>query len=87
MDVAKLMKVFNTFMVGCQSADFGRIHQRSPGLNNYSKFVLSEFSLDWKGDKSWRPTLHMPVSIDVTEDAWMYAKVNSMNDGLMNSAS
>lgn len=30
--------------------------------------------------------LHMPVSIHVAEDAWMYAKADSMNDGLMNSA-
>ena len=30
--------------------------------------------------------LQMPVSIHVAEDAWMYAKTDSTNDGLMNSA-
>jgi len=30
--------------------------------------------------------LHMPVSIHVAEDAWMYEKADSTNDGLMNSA-
>ena len=30
--------------------------------------------------------LHMPVSIHVAEDAWMYENVDSTNDGLMNSA-
>jgi predicted TIM-barrel fold metal-dependent hydrolase len=30
--------------------------------------------------------LHMPISIHVAEDAWMYAKPDSTNDGLMNSA-
>src|SRR5215212_1066805 len=30
--------------------------------------------------------LHMPISIHVAEDAWMYQKPDSTNDGLMNSA-
>jgi uncharacterized protein len=30
--------------------------------------------------------LHMPVSIHVAEDAWMYQNADSMNDGLMNAA-
>ncbi|MES1214459.1 MAG: amidohydrolase family protein [Bacteroidota bacterium] len=30
--------------------------------------------------------LHMPVSIHVAEDAWMYLPADSTNDGLMNSA-
>jgi predicted TIM-barrel fold metal-dependent hydrolase len=30
--------------------------------------------------------LHMPVSIHVAEDAWMYETADSTNDGLMNSA-
>jgi predicted TIM-barrel fold metal-dependent hydrolase len=30
--------------------------------------------------------LHMPVSIHVAEDAWMYQSPDSTNDGLMNSA-
>ena len=30
--------------------------------------------------------LRMPVSIHVAEDAWMYEKADSTNDGLMNSA-
>ncbi|MEP7106967.1 MAG: amidohydrolase family protein [Ferruginibacter sp.] len=30
--------------------------------------------------------LHMPISIHVAEDEWMYAKPDSTNDGLMNSA-
>jgi predicted TIM-barrel fold metal-dependent hydrolase len=30
--------------------------------------------------------LHMPVSIHVAEDAWMYENSDSMNDGLMNAA-
>jgi len=30
--------------------------------------------------------LHMPVSIHVAEDSWMYEKADSTNDGLMNSA-
>ncbi len=30
--------------------------------------------------------LHLPISIHVAEDAWMYAKPDSTNDGLMNSA-
>jgi predicted TIM-barrel fold metal-dependent hydrolase len=30
--------------------------------------------------------LHMPVSIHVAEDAWMYATADSTNDGLMNAA-
>ena len=30
--------------------------------------------------------LHMPVSIHVAEDAWMYLSADSTNDGLMNSA-
>ena len=30
--------------------------------------------------------LHMPVSIHVAEDAWMYEKDNAANDGLMNAA-
>ena len=30
--------------------------------------------------------LHMPVSIHVAEDAWMYDRPDSTNDGLMNSA-
>jgi predicted TIM-barrel fold metal-dependent hydrolase len=30
--------------------------------------------------------LHMPVSIHVAEDAWMYQPMDSTNDGLMNSA-
>ena len=30
--------------------------------------------------------LHMPVSIHVAEDAWMYADTDSTNDGLMNAA-
>jgi len=30
--------------------------------------------------------LHMPISIHVAEDAWMYLKPDSTNDGLMNSA-
>jgi len=30
--------------------------------------------------------LHMPVSIHVAEDAWMYQNADSTNDGLMNSA-
>jgi len=30
--------------------------------------------------------LHMPVSIHVAEDAWMYLNADSTNDGLMNSA-
>ncbi len=30
--------------------------------------------------------LHMPVSIHVAEDAWMYEKPDSTNDGLMNAA-
>ena len=30
--------------------------------------------------------LHMPVSIHVSEDAWMYLKSDSTNDGLMNAA-
>ncbi|MEO6722948.1 MAG: amidohydrolase family protein [Ferruginibacter sp.] len=30
--------------------------------------------------------LHMPISIHVAEDAWMYAKPDSTNDGLMNAA-
>ena len=30
--------------------------------------------------------LHMPVSIHVAEDAWMYQAADSSNDGLMNSA-
>ena len=30
--------------------------------------------------------LHMPVSIHVAEDAWMYEGVDSTNDGLMNAA-
>ncbi len=30
--------------------------------------------------------LHMPVSIHVAEDAWMYRPVDSTNDGLMNAA-
>jgi predicted TIM-barrel fold metal-dependent hydrolase len=31
-------------------------------------------------------SLHMPVSIHVAEDAWMYLPADSTNDGLMNSA-
>jgi uncharacterized protein len=30
--------------------------------------------------------LHMPISIHVSEDAWMYLDADSTNDGLMNSA-
>ena len=30
--------------------------------------------------------LHMPVSIHVAEDAWMYENIDSTNDGLMNAA-
>jgi predicted TIM-barrel fold metal-dependent hydrolase len=30
--------------------------------------------------------LHMPISIHVAEDAWMYAAADATNDGLMNSA-
>jgi uncharacterized protein len=30
--------------------------------------------------------LHMPVSIHVAEDAWMYGNVDSTNDGLINAA-
>jgi len=30
--------------------------------------------------------LHMPVSIHVAEDAWMYGNIDSTNDGLMNAA-
>jgi len=30
--------------------------------------------------------LHMPVSIHVAEDEWMYLKVDSANDGLMNAS-
>lgn len=30
--------------------------------------------------------LHMPVSIHVAEDAWMYQNIDSTNDGLMNAA-
>ena len=30
--------------------------------------------------------LHMPVSIHVAEDAWMYQQADSTNDGLMNAA-
>ncbi len=30
--------------------------------------------------------LHMPISIHVAEDAWMYEKDNAANDGLMNAA-
>ncbi|WP_018616873.1 amidohydrolase family protein [Segetibacter koreensis] len=30
--------------------------------------------------------LHMPISIHVAEDAWMYQKPDSTNDGLMNSS-
>ena len=30
--------------------------------------------------------LHMPISIHVAEDAWMYLKPDSANDGLMNAA-
>jgi predicted TIM-barrel fold metal-dependent hydrolase len=30
--------------------------------------------------------LHMPVSIHVAEDAWMYGNADSTNDGLMNAA-
>ena len=30
--------------------------------------------------------LHMPVSIHVAEDAWMYENADSTNDGLMNAA-
>jgi uncharacterized protein len=30
--------------------------------------------------------LHMPVSIHVAEDAWMYLAADSVNDGLMNAA-
>lgn len=30
--------------------------------------------------------LHMPISIHVAEDAWMYLKADSTNDGLMNAA-
>jgi predicted TIM-barrel fold metal-dependent hydrolase len=30
--------------------------------------------------------LHMPVSIHVAEDAWMYLAVDSTNDGLINAA-
>jgi uncharacterized protein len=30
--------------------------------------------------------LHMPISIHVAEDAWMYLPADSANDGLMNSA-
>ena len=30
--------------------------------------------------------LHMPVSIHVAEDAWMYQNADSTNDGLMNAA-
>jgi predicted TIM-barrel fold metal-dependent hydrolase len=30
--------------------------------------------------------LHMPISIHVAEDAWMYQKPDSTNDGLMNAA-
>ncbi|MGN6247662.1 MAG: amidohydrolase family protein [Ginsengibacter sp.] len=30
--------------------------------------------------------LHLPISIHVAEDAWMYEKPDSTNDGLMNSA-
>lgn len=30
--------------------------------------------------------LHMPVSIHVAEDAWMYQNPDSLNDGLMNAA-
>jgi predicted TIM-barrel fold metal-dependent hydrolase len=30
--------------------------------------------------------LHMPVSIHVAEDAWMYENIDSTNDGLMNSS-
>ena len=30
--------------------------------------------------------LHMPVSIHVAEDAWMYERADSSNDGLMNAA-
>jgi len=30
--------------------------------------------------------LHMPVSIHVAEDAWMYLSADSINDGLMNAA-
>jgi hypothetical protein len=29
--------------------------------------------------------LHMPVSIHVAEDAWMYENADSTNDGLMNA--
>ena len=31
------------------------------------------------------PELHMPVSIHVAEDAWMYENADSTNDGLMNA--
>lgn len=30
--------------------------------------------------------LHMPISIHVAEDAWMYQNADSLNDGLMNAA-
>jgi len=30
--------------------------------------------------------LHMPISIHVAEDAWMYERADSLNDGLMNAA-
>jgi predicted TIM-barrel fold metal-dependent hydrolase len=30
--------------------------------------------------------LHMPVSVHVAEDAWMYQNADSTNDGLMNAA-
>jgi len=30
--------------------------------------------------------LHMPVSIHIAEDAWMYTNMDSTNDGLMNAA-
>lgn len=30
--------------------------------------------------------LHMPISIHVAEDAWMYAEADATNDGLMNAA-
>jgi predicted TIM-barrel fold metal-dependent hydrolase len=54
----------------------------------YSKPVASSMHID---DPRMQPLLkkcgdlHMPVSVHVAEDAWMYLNADSSNDGLMNA--
>jgi len=54
----------------------------------YSKPVASTMHID---DTRMQPLLkrcgelHMPVSVHVAEDAWMYLNADSTNDGLMNA--